>query len=323
VITYHHVREGVAGEPLPFERGAIERALRDGVRIWVDVRDPSPDELAELQRVFGLHDLAIEDTLRWNQRAKLEFYADYLFIVAHAMTLDDDDELIDREVHLFAAPGRYLISVRRDPAFEFDGVIHRLKADRALAREGIGFPLYAILDEIVDGYLTVVDRFEDLSDDIEDRVFAEEEAALDVQEDIFRLKRRVVRFRRLASPLREVVDLLNEAPDVVTNALRPYYRDVLDHVIRATEFCDNIRDLLTSALESQLAQVSNRLNVAMRQMTAWAGIILVPTLIAGVYGMNFEHMPELSWVFGYPFALALMFASAAILYILFKRKEWL
>ena len=323
MITYHDVHEGIAGETRAFDPDAVGRALRDGVRIWVDVRDPSADELAELQRVFGLHELAIEDTLRWDQRAKLEFYPDYLFIVAHALALDDRDELLDREVHLFAAPGRYVISVRRDPTFELDGVVHRLRGNPGLAGEGIGFPLYVILDEIVDEYLKVVDRFEDLSDDIEDRVFAEEEAAMRVQQDIFRLKRHVVRFRRLASPLREVVDLLNEAPEVVTNALRPYYRDVLDHVIRATEFCDNIRDLLTSALESQLAQVSNRLNVAMRQMTAWAGIILVPTLIAGVYGMNFEHMPELSWVFGYPFALGLMLASALVLYAVFKRKGWL
>jgi magnesium transporter len=206
--------------------------------------------------------------------------------------------------------------------FDIDPVKKRMRADRQLAQEGIGFPLYLILDEIVDGYLAAVDRFEDLSDDIEDRVF-EEEGVGDVQEDIFRLKREVVRFRRLAMPVREVVDLLHESSGCVTEALRPYYRDVLDHVIRATEFTDNIRDLLTSALESQLAQVSNRLNVVMKHLTGWAAIILVPTLIAGVYGMNFHHMPELSWTVGYPLALGTMLVSAVVLYVVFKRRDWL
>ncbi len=140
---------------------------------------------------------------------------------------------------------------------------------------------------------------------------------------IFQLRQQVVRFRRLAAPMREVVDLLLETPTIVTPPLTPYFRDVMDHVIRTTELNDNVRDLLTSARELQLAQVANRQNVVMKQITAWAAIILIPTLIAGIYGMNFEHMPELEWVYGYPFALALMGGAAYLLYRSFRKRDWL
>ena len=316
------MKQGVLGEDDPFDPAEVERALETGARVWLDVTDPGPEELEALQRTFGLHALSIEDSLRWGQRAKLEFYADYVFVVLHGLRLDADDVLVDSELHLFASTRGYVITVRREPILDLEPVVRRMRGDRALASEGIGFPLYLMLDEIVDGYLAVVDRFEDLSDDIEDRVFSDEGEA-DVQQDIFRLKRSVVHFRRLAMPVREVVDLLHESSGVVTPALAPYYRDVLDHVIRATEFVDNIRDLLTSALESQLAQVSNRLNVVMKHLTAWAAIVLVPTLIAGIYGMNFRDMPELSWSYGYPLAIGTMVLSGAVLYLIFKRRDWL
>jgi magnesium transporter len=322
VITCREVHEGVLSEGQAFEPARIERALGGQTHVWIDVIDPSPEELEALREAFGLHELSIEDSLRWGQRSKVEFYDEYVFVVLHGLGLSPSDQLVDSEIHLFAAPKGWVITIRREPVFDIDPVKKRMRADRRLAKEGIGFPMYLILDEIVDGYLAVVDRFEDLSDDIEDRVF-EAGAEGDVQEQIFRLKREVVRFRRLATPVREVVDLLHESSGLVTADLRPYYRDVLDHVIRSTELVDNIRDLLTSALESQLAQVSNRLNDVMKHLTAWAGIILVPTLIAGIYGMNFEHMPELSWRLGYPLSLALMVAAAAVLYVVFKRRDWL
>jgi len=194
-----------------------------------------------------------------------------------------------------------------------------------MEHEGIGFILYLLLDEIVDGYLDTIDRLEDLSDDIEERVSAEEaEAASEgLAQDIFRLRQTVVRFRRLAAPMREVLDLLMEAEGIVTQTLVPYFRDVLDHTIRVTELMDNIRDLLTAARELQLAQVSNRLNVVMKKVTSWGAIILLPTLIAGIYGMNFRNMPELSWTLGYPLALGLMAAAAFVLYRGFKKRDWL
>jgi magnesium transporter len=323
VITCRELEDGVLSEQEGFDEGALRAALDSGRHLWLDLTDPTPDELEALRSTFGLHELSIEDSEVWGQRAKLEFYPEYVFIVVHGLRLDASDQLIDGEVHIFASSRGWVITVRREPMWDIEPVVKRMQADAELAKEGVGYLLYLMLDEIVDGYLQVVDRFEDLSDDVEDRVFQEEGEGEDVQEDIFRLKREVVQFRRLAMPMREVIDLLFESSGLVTPALRPYYRDVLDHVIRATEFVDNIRDLLSSALESQLAQVSNRLNTSMREMTAWAAIILVPTLIAGIYGMNFRHMPELSWRLGYPFAIGTMLASSLILYALFKRRGWL
>jgi magnesium transporter len=145
-----------------------------------------------------------------------------------------------------------------------------------------------------------------------------------VQNEIFRLKKDLLKFRRGVAPLREVLDVLQRRTvDVVTERLEPYYRDVYDHVLRVTDFVDSLRDLLSSALEASLAVVSNRLNEVMKKLTSWAAIILVPTLIAGIYGMNFDHMPELNWVIGYPLALAFMALSAAVLWRMFRRRGWL
>jgi magnesium transporter len=323
VITCRVYQGGSLQKEAPYDRLAIGRAREAGDhRVWIDVIDPTDAELTELQAEFGLHELSIEDSRRWGQRSKVEFYPDYLFLTAHGLSLDDQDELVDSEIHLFAGKGFYLITIRREPLFQFETAVQRLGRDQKLMGEGIGFLLYLLTDEVVDGYLDAVERLEDLSDDLEDRVFSEAGDA-DVQEDIFKLKRKVVKFRRLAIPMREVIDLMQEYPGLVTPELVPYFRDVQDHVIRAIEFIDNIRDLLTSALESQLAQVSNRLNVVMKQLSAWAGIILVPTLIAGIYGMNFRNMPELTWQIGYPFAIGLMLVSAGMLYRVFKKREWL
>jgi magnesium transporter len=329
VITCRLYRDGHLEEERPYDGAIVDDAERDGGhKLWVDVVDPTEAELAELGSRFSLHPLAVEDSMRWGQRSKAEFFPDHVFLAAHAVDLDASHEIVDREVHVFAGWNRYVITVRRQPLFDFEVARHRLAGEHGLPREGIGFILYLLLDEIVDGYLDTLEELEDLADDVEDRVSDEETVADQVRSqrlaaDIFQTRQAVVRFRRLALPMREVVDLLIDTPGIVTPELTPYYRDVLDHVIRATELVDNVRDLLTSARELQLAQVSNRLNVVMKKLTAWAGIILVPTLIAGIYGMNFAHMPELSWTVGYPLALGMMAASALVLYLVFRRRDWL
>ena len=261
----------------------------------------------------------MEDARHRRQRPKVEVYEKYFFLVMHSVRLDEA-ELLDQEIHAFVGPS-YLITLRYPPAFDLDPVLRRWERQQELTKEGGGFLLYALMDEIVDGYFDVVERFEDDSDDIEQQVFADNVPA-DVQERIFQLKKQVLQFRRLVMPLREVLDLIQEEPRV-TSTLAAYYRDVADHVIRTLEFIDNVRELLTSALEAHLSQASTRLNVVMKQLTAWASIILVPTLIAGIYGMNFRHMPELNWLLGYPFALGLMAASATALFVVFKRRGWL
>ena len=329
MITCRVYRDGELEREAPFAPDVVRAARDGGHRVWLDVVDPTDDELETLRTELGLHELAVEDSRRWGQRAKVDLYPDHLFLVAHGLDLDRRDELVDREVHVFAGHGFYVVTVRREPKFEFGKAHDRLRIAPALSSEGIGYLLYLLLDEIVDGYLDVVERLEDLGDDIEDAVANEErgreggEAYRSLAARIFRVRQQVVRFRRLTAPMREAVDLILENPDVATPPLAPYYRDVLDHVIRTLELLDNVRDLLTSARELQLAQASNRMNVVMKQLSAWAAIILIPTLIAGMYGMNFNHMPELRWMFGYPFAIAVMAVAAFTLYRIFRKREWL
>ena len=323
VITSRIYRAGGLEDEGPFDAAHVQSCREDRERrIWIDVVEPTDDELGELQTTLGLHELSVEDSRRWGQRSKVEFYERYVFVAVHGIALGADDELIDSELHLFVGEDLYLLTIRRAPLLPLDHTVARSQREHHLAAEGIGFYLYALLDDIVDGYLDAVERIEDLADDIEQAVF-EDEAEDGLQERIFLLKRRIVRFRRAVAPLREVIDLLHERDDVVTRALAPYFRDVLDHVIRTLELVDNIRELLTSALEARLAQASNRLNVVMKKLSAWAGIILVPTLVAGIYGMNFTDMPELSWRLGYPMALAIMAVSAGALYVVFRRRDWL
>jgi magnesium transporter len=325
MLTCRHYREGLLEDETPFDPSVVGEARRAGTRVWIDAIEPTDDELKQLQDAFGLHQLSIEDSSRWGQRSKVEFYPEYIFLVSHGLTLDAANDVSNSEIHLFARQGVFVITVRRKPVLDFGPAIQRMQGEQGMEHEGIGFILYLLLDEIVDGYLDTIDRLEDMSDDIEERVSAEEEEAASegLAQDIFRLRQSVVRFRRLASPMREVLDRLMEAQGIVTPTLAPYFRDVLDHTIRVTELMDNIRDLLTAARELLLAQASNRLNVVMKKVTSWGAIILLPTLIAGIYGMNFRHMPELSWTLGYPFALGLMAAAAFALYRGFKKRDWL
>src|SRR6266511_6221347 len=320
MITCRLYRDGILKEKEFDPTRASDLIQETGTRVWLDLEEPTDDELAMIQEEFGLHPLAIEDTRNLNQRPKVDVYEGYFFVVVHGLTLDANDELVDSEVHAFAGH-RSLITLRYAPAFDLSEVLKRWDRQPELTGEGGGFLLYVLLDEVVDDYFSLIERYEDLSEDIEDRVFADEPDP-GVQEAIFRLKRRAVVLRRLVIPLREVLDLVQEQPGFVTKKLAPYYRDVADHVIRTLEFADNIRDLLTSALEAQLSQVSNRLNQVMKRLTSWAAIILVPTLIAGIYGMNFVHMPELKWRFGYACALGLMVVAALLLYRMFKRRDY-
>ena len=321
MITCRLYREGSLKEEA-FDPARVSDLIEEqGVRVWLDIEDPTEQDLAMIQEEFGAHKLAIEDAGTRNQRPKVDVYEDHFFLVLHALSMDEKGELLDSEIHVFAGH-RFLITLRYPPVFDLSKVLRRWDGQPELTDQGGGFLLYALLDEIVDQYFPVVERLDDLSNEIEDRIFAEEPDE-DVQQDIFRLKRRIGQFRRQVLPLREVLDLVQEQPEVVSQVLAPYYRDIADHVTQTLEIADNLRELMTSALEAQLSQVSNRLNIVMKQLTSWAGIILVPTLIAGIYGMNFVHMPELHWKYGYAFAMALMAVSMLVLYRVFKKRDWL
>ena len=330
MIEVHAFRDGI-----PLEEhlvlGDAERLIEDDRNfVWIDVTDPQRDEIDALGAIFALHPLTIEDAHHRHQRPKVELFEGYAFVVVHPLAMrdgPDGDELMDQELHAFVGR-RYIATLRYgDEPFPLQGVKHRwLGQSEMLGSEGGGFATYVLVDEVVDGYLSIVEAFEDRADDLEDDVFGapvSEGQGSELQERIFRLKREVVRLRRFAAPLRQALDMIQEEPRLTGSKLQPYYRDVTEHVIRVTELADNIRDLLTSLLEVRVSQVANRMNDIMKKLSAWAGIILVPTLIAGIYGMNFNDMPELRWAVGYPAALGTMVVSGGILYVVFKRKGWL
>ena len=325
VMTCRLYRHGQL-ESAEFEPAQASELLKNpALLLWLDIEEPTEENMAMLGREYGFHELALEDCLHPHQRPKIEQYGSYYFLVAYAVSAGGG-ELQGHELAAFVGHN-HLITVRKDPPYDLAEVVKRSKAHTELCEEGGAYLLYLLLDEIVDGYFDALDRLEDLSEEVEDAVFTEQATPtadeVGRQTQIFQLKKQLLKFRRVVSPLREVLDVMQRRTiDVVSAPLEPYYRDVYDHVLRATDFLDNLRDILSSALEAHLAVVSNRLNEIMKRLTSWGAIILVPTLIAGIYGMNFRHMPELNWVFGYPFALGLMVASGLLLYRAFKRRGW-
>jgi magnesium transporter len=322
MITCRLYRNGQR-EQLDLEPSQISDVLgTDDATVWLDMDEPTPEKLEVLKEEFGFHELALEDSLHPHQRSKVDEYDTHYFLIVYALTPQAGSGHILHEVAVFVGP-QYLVTIRKDPAYELTNVAKRWEAHSELVKEGGGYLLYILLDEIVDGYFTLLDEYEDQTEIVEDQVLAEQ---VDPQTrgTIFELKKHLLLFRRGAGPLREGLDALQRRTlPVVTPTLEPYYRDVYDHVLRATDFADNLRDILTSALDVHLSAVGNRLNEVMKVLTSWAAIILVPTLIAGIYGMNFVHMPELRWRYGYLYSLTLMGASALALYRAFKRKKWL
>jgi magnesium transporter len=307
----------------PYDLAAHGFEPGDDTFLWVDVLDPTSDDLEELQRSLRLHPITLEDAMHGRQRTKIEVFDDYVFLVVRPLTIADatPTTVTAHEVHAIAGSG-FLVTIRWSPAYPMKAVQARWVRRDDL--RGVGFAVYTLIDDIVDGFLSVIDATEAEADALEEMVFEHDgDGAAELQERLFRLKRNMSEVRRSAMPIRQVPDVLHEEPRFSSPDLAPYYRDVMDHAIRVVELADNVRDLVTSLLEVMVGQASNRLNEAMKRLTAWAGIVLVPTLIAGIYGMNFKGMPELRWQWGYPLSLGLMAASALGLYVAFKRRGWL
>lgn len=296
----------------------VSDVLRDEACIvWLDVQRADQDAVEVLRREFGFHELALEDVGHAHQRPKLDPFGGYAFLVAYDVEYQNR-QITRAEVMAFVSK-RYLVTVRNGDGPDLDPVVQRWEAHHELLREGGGYLLYILLDFVVDRYFVAIETMEDDVDDIEATL-----TAGDNHELLFRLRRQLSLFRRTVTPLRDVVDLLQQRTlEVVTEPLYAYYRDVYDHVLRCIDFVETLRDVLASALEVQLSIASNRLNEVMKSLTSWGAIILVPTLIAGIYGMNFSHMPELRWYYGYPMVLGMMLAVAFGLYRVFKRKGWL
>jgi len=315
--AYH---EGTKVGDVPLDD--IDQVLRHGDRfVWIGLHEPDAALLEKIRREFGLHELAVEDAHNAHQRPKLEEYGGSLFVVLRTAQLVDG-RIEFGETHVFIGE-RYVVTIRHGSSPSYAEVRKRCESTPHLLSKGPGFVLYAIMDFVVDHYFPVVDGLEDQLETIEEEVF-EGTFDRDTTQRIYRLKRDMVSLKRAVSPLVEVCNrLVRYDTRFVADDVRPYFRDVYDHVIRINETIDNLRELLTTALEAHLSLATVRQNDVMKQLAAWAAILAVPTAIAGIYGMNFDVMPELHWRFGYPVVLCLTVALCATLFWRFKRADWL
>jgi magnesium transporter len=305
----------------------MDEACRDGEGIaWVGLYKPTEEEFAAVAREFGLHELAVEDAVKAHQRPKLERYGDTLFCVLLPARYDDAAESVEfGEVHVFAGP-HFVVTVRHGEAPDLARVRRDMETRPDLLRRGPVAILHAIMDRIVDDYVPVVAGVENDIDEIEDEVFG---GSTSVSRRIYELSREVIAFQRATRPLPPMLERLMDEPGV-DDEERRYLRDVQDHALRIVEHGDAFRQLLQSILSvnltletKALTEISNEQNEEVKKISAWAAILFAPTLVGTVYGMNFEHMPELRWTLGYPFALGLMLVLGFALYRLFKRRGWI
>ena len=316
-------RDGVL-EREGFPVAEISDYLADeAVTIWLDLRNPDRGDLAVLSEEFGLHPLAVEDAVHEHQRPKLDRYRSHLFLNAYGARLDTGtSELVTSELAAFVT-ARALITVRKDDGLDIGAVVERWDASPDLSRGGVGYLVYGLLDYIVDGHFETVQSMDDAVEMLEDQLFADVPQDLQVQRRSFELRKSLVLLRRIVIPMREVVNtLMRRDLHVVGDDLMPYYQDVYDHVLRAAEWTDSLRDLVNSILETNLTIQGNRLNVITKKVTSWAAIIAVPTLVTGFYGMNVPY-PGFSRQAGLASSVAIMVLAAFVLYVIFKRKDWL
>jgi magnesium transporter len=302
----------------------IQKTLEYGDRfVWIGLNEPREEVLREVQKEFGLHDLAIEDALTAHQRPKLEMYDGSLFVVLRtAQLLPGGFGLEFGETHVFVGE-RYLVSVRHGSLKSHVGLRARCEAAPHLLTKGPGFVLYALMDFIVDQYFPIVEVLEQQLEELEDEIFSERFDRATTGR-IYRLKRDLLSLKRAVSPLVDVCNrLMRFDLSMIPEDTRPYFRDVYDHVVRINELIDNLRELLTTALEANLSLISVAQTEHTKRLAAWAAIIAIPTMIAGVYGMNFDYMPELHWKLGYPLIMTLMLGACAALFFGFRRSGWL
>jgi magnesium transporter len=289
--------------------------------VWVALKDPAPEELATLQEEFGLHELAIEDAQKGHQRPKIEEYGSSLFIVLHLIEADGLD-LKTGEVSIFVGP-QYIVSVRRDAQLGFAEVRRRCEQEPELLQHGPAYVLYALMDNVVDRYFPVIGVLTAEIEEIEERIFAGQTTRAQI-EALYSLKRKLTTIDHATQPLLEVTGKLHggRVPPICSG-LQDYFRDVYDHLLRLKQSIDNQRDMVATAISVNLSLITLQENEITKQLAAYAALAAVPTLIAGVYGMNFSKMPELEWAWGYPGAIAAMLLIDLYLVYRFKKAKWM
>jgi magnesium transporter len=305
----------------------LNAACRGGVGIaWIGLYRPDAQEFANIAREFELHELAVEDAVKAHQRSKLERYGDTLFLVLRPARYIDETETVEfGEVHVFAGP-QFVITVRHAEVPDLHRVREKLETRPDLLTRGPFAIVHAILDRVVDDYAPVIAGIENDIDEIEDDVF---DGSPTVSRRIYELTREVIEFQRATEPLSAILEGLMRAAQVDEEERR-YLRDVQDHALRIQEQADAFRELLHNILNvnltletKALSEAANTTNDEVKKISAWAAILFAPTLVGTIYGMNFDHMPELGWLVGYPFALTLMVATSVALYLLFRRRGWI
>jgi magnesium transporter len=289
--------------------------------VWIGMTDPTPEELQTLQQTYNLHPLAVEDADKGDQLPKVDIYADQLFVVAKTAHLDGDD-IAYGETAIFIGHS-HIISVRHGSARGHAALRAQLETTPFLLTQGVDYVLHAILDFVVDGYLPIVERIEDDLLSMEERTV---DNFLERQEinRIFKLRRELIRFQRVLGPMGEVAaKLTRQDLPCIDREARPFFSDVLDHTRRVQVMVEGLREVLSSVFEFSNLLEQQRTGAITRQLAAWAAILAVPTAIAGIYGMNFEHMPELQTEYGYFVVLGIIAVACGLLYARFKRVRWL
>jgi magnesium transporter len=316
-------RDGVL-EAKDFPAAQISDYLEEpGTVVWLDLCEPDQADLEVVSEEFGLHPLAVEDAIQQHERPKLDRYQDHDFLTAYAVDLDAaTGQLTTSELAAFVTP-RALITVRKDQRFDIDGVAARWDGSADLASHGVGFLLWGLLDFVVDGHFATVQRLDEAIESLEAFLFDERPHSAEVQRRSFELRKSLVVLRRLVLPMREVVNtLLRRDLGLVDQAMGPYFQDVYDHVLRATEWTESLRDLVSTILETNLTIQGNRLNSTTKKVTGWAAIIAVPTAVTGYYGMNVPY-PGFGQHAGVITSTVLLVVLSSSLYILFRRLDWL
>lgn len=293
--------------------------------VWVALKDPDAGEMAAMKEEFGLHSLAIEDVMNGNQRPKIEEYGNTLFAVFHTIEIDSDGEIITGQVNVFAGPN-FVLSVRHRAVQGFQDVRARCEREPDLLKEGSGFVLYALMDSVVDRYAPVLEALSSEIEELEDRIFEKHtlQQSRAIIEDLYSLKRRLVILQHHITPLVDAVGKLvgGRIPQVCVG-MQAYYRDVYDHLVRISNMIDARREMIVTAIQVNLGMISLAENEVTKRLGSFAALFAVPTMIAGIYGMNFEHIPELHFKYGYEVCLAVMAIIDIVLYILFRRGGWL
>ncbi|HET9772981.1 MAG TPA: magnesium/cobalt transporter CorA [Acidimicrobiia bacterium] len=295
---------------------------RPGAFVWLGLYEPANEEFEAVRTAFGLHELAVEDAVKARQRPKLEVYDDSLFLVLKTARYLDAEERVEFGEILVFVGSNFIVHVRHGEATALTPVRQRIEARPDLLSCGPGAVLHAIVDHVVDNYAPVIAGLENDIGEVELEVFSER--GHNPVQRIYMLKREVLELYQAATPLEEALDALHLRKfEPIHEDIREYFRDVHDHLLKVVERTNTFSDLLTSILSANLTSVTVRQNEDMRKISAWVAIAAVPTMLAGIYGMNFEHMPELGWAAGYPLALGLMATACLLLYRFFRRSGWL